>query len=112
MACRCGAVIRITSAPWAASVRPHTGPAITRVRSSTRTPESGRSASLGRARAGASPILLISITGRRATAWPCGCAAHSAGERIMAVASPASAAVVSSVSPCHFISAACTASRS
>ena len=39
---RCAAVTSITSAPCAQSVRPHTGPAITRVRSSTRTPERGR----------------------------------------------------------------------
>ena len=40
---RCAAVTLSTSAPCAASVRPHTGPAITRVRSSTLTPASGRS---------------------------------------------------------------------
>src|SRR5262249_53294229 len=33
--------MRITSAPCAASARPQTGPAITRVRSSTRTPRAG-----------------------------------------------------------------------
>ena len=39
---RCGALTTSTSAPYAASVRPHTGPAITRVQSSTRTPDSAR----------------------------------------------------------------------
>ena len=48
---RCGDVMRMTSAPCAASVRPHTGPAMTRVRSSTRMSDSGRSPG-GRQRAG------------------------------------------------------------
>jgi hypothetical protein len=39
---RCAAVTSSTSAPWAASVRPATGPAMMRVKSSTRTPDSGR----------------------------------------------------------------------
>lgn len=38
---RSAAVTASTSAPWAASTRPHTGPAMTRDRSSTRTPVSG-----------------------------------------------------------------------
>ena len=59
---RCGAVTRITSAPCAASVRPHTGPAMTRVRSSTRTPDSGRSAAASGA-GGASPMRVISSSG-------------------------------------------------
>ena len=54
---RCGAVMRMTSAPCAASVRPHTGPAMTRVRSSTRMPDSGRSAREAARGAGASPPL-------------------------------------------------------
>ena len=40
---RCLAVTSSTSAPCAASVRPQTGPAMMRVRSSTFTPDSGRS---------------------------------------------------------------------
>ncbi len=104
--------MRMTSAPWAASVRPHTGPAMTRVRSATRMPDSGRSPAGGSGRAGASPILLISSSGSCATALPCGCAAHSARERIMVATSPATAAAVSNFSPSHLASAACTASRS
>src|SRR5262245_4789383 len=41
---RWDAVISNTSAPWAASVRPQTGPAMMRVRSRTLTPARGRSA--------------------------------------------------------------------
>ena len=41
---RCEAVTSSTSAPCAASVRPHTGPAMMRVRSNTLTPASGRAA--------------------------------------------------------------------
>ena len=40
----------MTSAPWAASVRPHTGPAMMRVRSTTLMPLSGRSAAAKRCR--------------------------------------------------------------
>ena len=58
MAGRFGLVTSITSAPCAASVRPATGPAITRDRSSTRRPASGRSPA-GHGRGSASPILLI-----------------------------------------------------
>ncbi len=66
---RCAAVTSSTSAPCAASVRPHTGPAITRVRSSTRTPDSGRSPG-GSGCGGASPIFSIVNAGSAATARP------------------------------------------
>ena len=59
---RCGPVISSTSAPCAASVRPHTGPAMTRVRSSTRTPPNGRAAG-GSACGGASPMRVIATRG-------------------------------------------------
>ena len=55
---------------------------------------------------------VISMSGRPATAWPCGWEAHSAGERIMVATRPASAAAVSNFSASHLESAACTASRS
>ena len=86
---RCAAVTSITSAPCAASVRPHTGPAMTRVRSSTRTPLSGRSPG-GSGCGGASPMRSIENAGRPATARPCGCASHSANERVAVTTSPAS----------------------
>ena len=54
---RSGPEISSTSAPWAASVRPATGPAITRDRSSTRMPASGRSP-LGHGFGAASPIFV------------------------------------------------------
>ena len=104
--------MRMTSAPCAANVRPATGPAITRVRSSTRRPESGRSAPAGSSRAGASPILTISNSGRPATAFPCGCAAHASGDRSMVAIALVSAAAASNASASHFMRAACTASRS
>ena len=44
--------MRSTSAPCAARVRPQIGPAMTRVRSATRTPESGRSPAGSRTRRG------------------------------------------------------------
>ena len=46
-----------------------------------------------------------------ATARPCGCASHSANERVIVTTSPASAAAVSNASPCQPSSARCTASR-
>src|SRR5690348_5772682 len=52
---RSAALILSTSAPCAASVRAPTGPAMTRVRSRTRTPASGRSPP-GSGSGGASPI--------------------------------------------------------
>ena len=58
-------VTRNTSAPCSASVRAHVGPARTRVRSRTRTPESGRLPA-GSGCGGASPILMI----RTAADWP------------------------------------------
>src|SRR5262245_65314 len=54
---RWDAMISNTSAPCAASVRPHTGPAMMRVRSRTLTPASGRSAApMGSTGASADPI--------------------------------------------------------
>ena len=66
----------------------------------------------GRRRGGASPMRVISMSGSAAIAWPCACAAHSAGERIMVATSLASAVAVSNGSAFHLRSAACTASRS
>ena len=71
------AVIFKTSAPCSARVRAQVGPARTRVRSSTRMPDSGRSPS-GSFSGGLSPILTISISGSEAIAAACGCCAHSA----------------------------------
>ena len=65
-----------TSAPCSARVRAQVGPARTRVRSSTRTPDNGRSPS-GSFSGGLSPILTISISGSEAIAAACGCWAHS-----------------------------------
>ena len=62
-----GPEIRRTSAPCTAKVRPATGPAITRDRSSTRSPASGRSP-LGHGFDAASPIFSIDITGNSASA--------------------------------------------
>ena len=76
-----------TSAPWAASVRPHTGPAMTRVRSSTLMPASGRSPA-GSGCGGASPIRSIVNSGRPATARPCGWASHSSNDRVAVTTRP------------------------
>jgi flavin-dependent dehydrogenase len=62
--------------------RAQVGPAMTRVRSRTRTPDMGRSPSRNGS-AGLSPILMISISGKDATAMPCGCCAHSSIVRTM-----------------------------
>ena len=70
-----GPEISSTSAPCAASVRPATGPAITRDRSSTRMPASGRSP-LGHGFGAASPIFVIEISGNPASALACGVADH------------------------------------
>src|SRR5919199_1534545 len=64
---RCFAVIFSTSAPCSASVRAHVGPASTRVRSSTRTPASGRSPR-GSGSGALSPMRMISISGNDAMA--------------------------------------------
>ena len=90
------------------SVRPHTGPAMMRVRSSTLMPESGRSAA-GRGFAGASPICSMVKGGSFAIACPCGCASHSANERHAVTTRPASAAASSSFSA--FQPRACAAPR-
>jgi len=66
---RCDELTTSTSAPNDARVRPHTGPAITRVRSSTRSPESARGP-FPAGSGGASPILTISSSGSPATAAP------------------------------------------
>src|SRR5206468_1152214 len=60
---RCDAVISNTSAPCAASVRPHTGPAMMRVRSRTLTPASGRWAA---AEQGAHPVAVMRQIGVQA----------------------------------------------
>ena len=76
MAGSSGPDTRSTSAPCAASVRPATGPAMTRERSSTRRPASGRSP-FGHGFGGASPIFSIEISGSPASACACGSADHS-----------------------------------
>lgn len=73
---RSGLEISSTSAPWAASVRPATGPAITRDRSSTRIPASGR-VPAGQGFGAASPIFSIEISGSVASCFACGVADHS-----------------------------------
>ena len=59
---RCAALIFSTSAPCSARLRAQVGPASTRVRSSTRTPASGRAAG-GSGSGGASPMRSISRSG-------------------------------------------------
>ena len=82
-----GPAISSTSAPCAASVRPATGPAITRDRSSTRTPESGRSPP-GHGFGGASPIFSIVSTGNSASAFACGCFDQVSCERMNETTQP------------------------
>ena len=82
-----GPEISSTSAPCAASVRPATGPAITRDRSSTRMPASGRSPS-GQGFGAASPIFAIEISGNPASALACGVADHWSWERMKATTQP------------------------
>ena len=65
-----------TSAPCSASVRALVGPANTRVRSRTRRSERGREP-IFMGSGGASPIFIISTTGRLSNAFPCGCFTHS-----------------------------------
>jgi hypothetical protein len=67
LAGRSGPQIKRTSAPCAASVRPATGAAITRDKSSTRNPSSGRLAA-GQGFGAASPIFSIESVGNAANA--------------------------------------------
>ena len=60
---------------------------------------SGRPAAAAAATGGASPIRSIETAGRPATAWPCGCASHSAKLRMAATHMPASAAASSKSKP-------------
>ena len=109
---RCGPLTSSVCAPCDASVRPATGPAMMRVRSSTRTPVSGWAASprpIGST--GASPIRSISNSGSDAIARACSSDAHSSGVLINAAHSPASASAVSSAAPSHVRIAAATSSR-
>ncbi len=85
---RCGAETCSTSAPCEASIRPPSGPAITRVRSSTRTPASGRSPA-PKGSGADSPMRTISSSGSSATARAWGCASHSSRGRTMPAGSPA-----------------------
>ena len=69
-------------------MRPQSGPAMTRVRSSTRTPLSGmRSSEASDSGSGSggepSSWRTIVSSGRVASAWPCGCACHSSRLRSM-----------------------------
>ena len=112
---RCGPVISSTSAPCAARVRPHTGPAMMRVRSSTRRPCNGCVVSAvqgGKGCGGASPMRSRLSTGSDATACPCRCASHCSKLRSAVTTSPASAAAVSKPSARQLINASCTALRS
>ena len=104
------ALICSTSAPCAASVRPQTGPAITRVAPAPDAPQRPVGGG-GKGVGGASPIRSSRSAGRPATAWPCGCASHSAKLRMAATHSPASAAACSKAKPSHPQRAAATASR-
>ena len=70
-----GPAISSTSAPCAASVRPATGPAITRDRSSTRTPSSGRWPA-GHGFGAASPIFSMVSTGETVTVVGSAAAVH------------------------------------
>ena len=101
-----------TSAPCAARVRPQTGPAITRVRSSTLSPSKGRDASGGNGVGGASPMRSMRSGGSSAAvAAPCPCASHSAKLRMAVTQRPAAAAASSKSRPAQPPSAARTAAR-
>ncbi len=136
-----GGSTRSTSAPNAASVRPATGPAITRVRSSTRTPEAGRTAlapprtrscsASGRTTADSTRPGVARPAGPGTTprtcppfrtAAPAGCSAHSDSVRRAAAHPPASTTAVSSSTALSdrarglelrrvFLDAQCTAQR-
>jgi hypothetical protein len=108
---RCAAVFFMTSAPYSARVRAQVSPASTRVRSSTRTPESGRLPS-GSGSGGLSPILRISISGSEAIAADWGCFAHSSIVRTIPPAPLAAMIASSSSSASHLATACLTASRS
>jgi hypothetical protein len=86
---RCGPDTFSTSAPCSASVRAQVGPASTRVRSSTRMPESGRSPPEGSFSGGASPMRSIASSGCDATAADCGWRRHSSALRTRAAQPPA-----------------------
>ena len=95
-----------TSAPCSASVRAQVGPASTRVRSRTRTPESGRAPCSsargpGRGSRSASPRRRISTIGTCASAIPCGCTRHSSALRSFAPHTPRSASASSSACASH-----------
>ncbi len=107
---RWGEPIRKTSAPWAASARPQTGPAMMRVRSSTRTRLSGRAAG-SNSLIGARPMRSTETRGCPASAAPWGEASHSAGLRIMVATRPRAATASSKASACQPSSATCTDSR-
>ena len=100
-----------TSAPCSASVRAQVGPASTRVRSSTRMPESGLSPG-GSFSGGASPMRSIDKSGCVATAAACGWRRHSSAERTSAAQPPAAWMASSSASPSRVATAAATAARS
>ena len=111
MLAKCGAVIFSTSAPCSAKVRAQVGPASTRVRSRTLMPDRGLSPS-GKGSGGLSPILVISNSGREATAAACGCRAHLSMERTMPPAPLAAIIASSSSKASHLDTAFRTASLS
>ena len=108
---RCDALTSSTSAPCTASVRPHTGPAMMRVRSKTLISASGRGAA-DNASGGASPICSMLNSGSPAIAGPADADPTRRTNGTRAATSPASAAAASSASASHWSSARCTAARS
>ena len=84
---RFGEFTRSTSAPCSARVRPFVGPARIRVRSSTRTPSSGRAVPPTGSGAD-SPIFSISTRASAPTARPCACSAHSSARAHHRATSP------------------------